>query len=212
MSKILLYQNVESMVKVMPRIEALYYFVYELAESFHAKDNSLSIIEEGILDNQILQTITLLYKESSNEIVGKIVITIDWDKHFLLVKSDEGKFLEFDMSKSIVDNVVGWKKIVVTHIDQIMEQYNVKDVECQFTYRDSIYKDDEVLKEAREILGTSPVNKADYKENINLEIQKELNNILKETKYSNEIRGDNKKRTLGCGILEEVSVDVYYKV
>lgn len=151
MAQILLYENVESMAKVMPRIEALYYFVYELAESFHANDTTLAKIKAGILDNQIIKTLTLLYKESSNENAGKVVINIDWDKHFLLVESDECKVLEFDLSKSIVDNVVGWKKIVVTHIEEIIKQFNVTSVEGWYSYRDHLYENDTILKTTREI-------------------------------------------------------------
>ena len=32
------------------------------------------------------------------------------------------------------------------------------------------------------------------------------------SEYRQEISGDIKKRTFDCGIMEEVSVDVYYKV
>lgn len=65
MEHILLYENVESMIKVMPRIEALYYFVYELAECFHADEDTLSRIKTGILDNQIIESLTLLYSKRS---------------------------------------------------------------------------------------------------------------------------------------------------
>ncbi len=144
MEQILLYENVESMVKVMPRIEALYYFVYELAECFHADEGTLSLIKTGILDNQILKSIILLYKDSSGKNVGKVVINIDWDKHFLLVNTDDGKMLEFDLSKSIVDNMVGWKKIVVTHIEELMKQFNVTSVEGWHTCREHLYENEAI--------------------------------------------------------------------
>ena len=211
MEQIFLYENVESMSKVRPRIEALYYFVYELAECFHADDNTLSTIKTGIMDNQIIKSITLLYKDSSNENAGKVVINIDWDKHFLLVKSDEGKVLEFDLSKSIVDNVVGWKKIVVTHIEEIMKQYNVTSVEGLYTYRTHLYDNDTILQKTREIMHTQAATKK-MDEKVNPQFQKKIDSILQSSNFQKEIHGDMKKRSFDCGIMEEVSVDVYNKV
>lgn len=211
MGQILLYENVESMVKVMPRIEALYYFVYELAECFHAEDDILSRIKIGILDNQIIKTITLLYKDNLGENVGKVVISIDWDKHFLLVDTDDGKNLQFDLSKSIVDNVVGWKKIVVTHIEQVMKQFNVSSVEGWYLYRTQFYENDIILEQTRKILGTQAIT-GERDEKINPEFQKSLDSIFENSKYRQEISSDMKKRSFDCGIMKEVSFDIYYKV
>ena len=59
MNQIKLYADVGSMIKVMPRIETLYYFVYELAQWFHADQDTLKSIKTGILDKQILEKITI---------------------------------------------------------------------------------------------------------------------------------------------------------
>lgn len=209
MEQILLYEKVDSMVQVMPRIEALYYFIYELAECFHAEDDTLSRIKTGILDNQIIESLTLLYKNSSGKNEGKVVINIDWDKHFLIVNTDDGKMLEFDLSKSIVDNVVGWKKIVVTHIEEIMKQFNVISVEGWYSYRAPLYENDVILEKTRKILGTRAA-KEKRDELVNPEFQKRLDSILENSEYRQEISGNMKKRSFDCGIMEEVSVDVYY--
>lgn len=211
MERILLYENVDSMVKAMPRIEALYYFVYELAECFHAEPSTLSVIEKGILENQILNSITLLYKDSLGNNVGKIVISIDWDKHFLLVNTDEGKMLEFDLSKSIVDNVVGWRKIVVTHIDELIKQFNVSSVEGWHTYREHLYGSEAIRQKTRELLGTSETHEK-MDDRVEPEFQKKLGSILEKQEYRQEILGEVKKRSFGCGAMEEVSLDIYYKV
>ena len=42
-------------VKVMPRLEVLYYFVYELAESFGVEEDVLDSIKTGILDGNHAQ-------------------------------------------------------------------------------------------------------------------------------------------------------------
>lgn len=211
MDQILLYENVESMVGIMPRIEALYYFIYELAECFHADENTLSKIKKGILDNQIISSITLFYKDSLGENAGKVIIKIDWDKHFLLVNTDDGNMLEFDLSKSIVDNIVGWRKIVSTHIEELMKQFNVVSVEGWYGYRKPLYENDVILNKTREILGTQ-ASKEERDEQVNPEFQKEVDSIFDNSEYRKEIPGDMKKRSFDCGILEEVSVDIYYKV
>ena len=183
MERILLYENVDSMVKAMPRIEALYYFVYELAECFHAEPSTLSVIEKGILENQILNSITLLYKDS----------------------------LEFDLSKSIVDNVVGWRKIVVTHIDELIKQFNVSSVEGWHTYREHLYGSEAIRQKTRELLGTSETHEK-MDDRVEPEFQKKLGSILEKQEYRQEILGEVKKRSFGCGAMEEVSLDIYYKV
>ena len=94
-------------VRVMPRLEILYYFVYELAERFGAEEDVLEAIKTGILDNQILEQVSIRYKDNKNIVVGKIIIDIDWEKHFCLAKTETGKQFEIDMSKSIVENIVG---------------------------------------------------------------------------------------------------------
>ncbi len=207
MGKILLHENVETMVEVMPRIEALYYFVYELAECFHADESTLSSIKTGILDNQILETVTLLYKNTSNENIGKVVINIDWDKHFLLVNTDEGEVLEFDMSKSIVDNVVNWRRVVVIHIEEIMKQYNVINVESVYNFRNQLYESDDILQKTQHIMNMHTIE-----EKIDDRIVPEFQSGLDAAFGHEEIKNNMKKRSFDCGLFKEVSVDMYYKV
>lgn len=42
------------------------------------------------------------------------------------------------MRKSVVDNIVGWRKYIVVHIDTIMKQYGVVRVKSKYNYRESI--------------------------------------------------------------------------
>jgi hypothetical protein len=206
--RILLHENVETMVKVMPRIEALYYFVYELAEGFHADEETLKRVKTGILDNQILQSITLMYKDNMGKKKGKVIISIDWDKHFMLVDTDEGKTLKFDMSKSVVDNVVDWKRTVFTHIDQVIEQYNIISVDGSYSYRKNLYENDVILEKTREIMNTCEGKKGDNDLD-DLEFQKELDVIFENNAHSKQ-KENVIKRSFDCGVFEEVSVDMYY--
>jgi len=66
--------NTELSVKT--RLETLYYFVYEMAESFGA-DDALDSIKKGILDRKVIGEIIINYKDGSNVVVGQATIKID---------------------------------------------------------------------------------------------------------------------------------------
>lgn len=210
MNKIVLHSDAESMIKVMPRIETLYYFVYELAQCFHADEDTLDSIKTGILDNQILSTIYLKYVNSSGEKVAGVTINIDWDKHKMLAKTNSGKNISIDMRKSVVDNIVGWRKYIVTHIDTIMKQYGVVRVKSKYNYRESITSVEAEYKNAltimNHVLATDTTTDV-----VNPNLQCELDKALKAVLTNEKMNGEFVERTLDCGDLEEVSVNITYK-
>lgn len=208
MEKIKLASDVD--VKVLPRLEVLYYFVYELAESFGAEEDILSSIKTGILDNQIIDRISIRYKNNEGMIVGKIIIDIDWEKHFCLAKTEEGNFFEIDMSKSVVDNIVGWKKYIVQHIQEIRKQFNVVKIDGNYHYREEIYEDKEEYKKALKIMGhvQAPLDKEYIDENLArkiTEVIEESNNFEKKKSYPMD------KISPTCGSLGEVTLSIYSK-
>ncbi len=211
MGRIRLRDHVDAEVKSIPRIDALYYFVYELAECFHADEETLDRIKIGVLENQIIRRLTLLYK-CSGQIVGKLIIHIDWDKHYTLVEMKGGKCIEYDSSKSLVDNIVKWRKIAVTHIEKLMDEYNVDEVDSVFLFRSKYYADDEVYAKTRKIMKTEPQrSNANKKVEIDNELQDKINNILAATKRLDEKSVNFVKRSFSCGEFEEVQVETYYK-
>ena len=210
MNGIKLYSDVESMVKVMPRIEALYYFVYELAQCFHADEDTLSSIKTGILDNQILSTIYLKYLNSSGEKVAGVTIRIDWHKHKMLAQTESGENISIDMGKTVVDNIVGWRKYIVAHIDSIMRQYGVVNVNSKYHYREAITSDKIEYKKALTVMNhVLAVDETPSRTNENL--QQELDYSLKEVLTNNKMNGVFVERKLDCGVLQEVSVEMSYK-
>lgn len=209
MSQIKLYPDVASMVKVMPRIETLYYFVYELAQCFHADQDTLASIKTGILDNQILERINIEYLNRTGEKIAELTIEIDWDKHYLLAKTEEGKNIQIDMSKSVVDNIVGWKKYALAHVDAVMSQFGAYSVNSTYTYRRQITRSETTHQQARDIMHHVPVTKPTPSA-INPTLQNELSCTLQKA-TGKKIVGDAKKRSFNCGKLEEVSVEMTYK-
>lgn len=209
MSQIKLYTDVTSMVKVMPRIETLYLFVYELAQCFHANQDTLSSIKTGILDNQILEKINLEYLNSAGKKIAEVTIKIDWDKHLLLANTEHDKEIVIDMTKSVVDNIVGWKKYVVAHIDEIMRQFGVYTIDSVYTYRHEITKSTTFHQQAREIMNHIPVTTPTPKE-INPVVQTKLSEEL-QMAISTTFEGEIKKRSFSGGKLQEVSVEMTYR-
>lgn len=209
MSQIKLYPDVASMSKVMPRIETLYYFVYELAQCFHADQDTLESIKTGILDNQILEKITIEYLNKVGEKIAELKIEIDWDKHYLLAKTENGKNIQIDMSKSVVDNIVGWKKYVVAHVEGIMRQFEAHTVNSIYVYRRPITKSDALHQQAREIMHHVPVT-VPTPSAIDPVLQAELSNALQKA-TGKKMEGDIKERSFSCGELQEVSVKMMYK-
>lgn len=210
MSRITLHPDVESMVKVMPRIEVLYFFVYELAQCFHADQDTLDSIKRGILDNQILSTIYLKYLNSSGEKVAGVTIHIDWQKHKMLAQTESGENISIDMGKTVVDNIVGWRKYIAAHIDSIMKQYGVVRVSSNYNYREAITsvkaEYDKALTAMNHVLATDTTPSQ-----TNTNLQRDLDNSLKEVLTNNKMNGEFVKRKLDCGILQEVTVEMSYK-
>ena len=210
MNKIKLYSDVGSMTKVMPRIEALYYFIYELAQSFYADEETLNSIKNGVLDNQILSEIHLKYINANGEKVAGVIINIDWNKHKMLAKTDSGKTISVDMERSIVDNIVGWRKYIVAHIDAIMKQYDVASVRSHYKYRDSITsvksEYDNALAIMNHVCLTDNIPNA-----INSNLQSKLDDTLQTLLSNDKINGEMVERKLECGVLEEVTVNMVYK-
>lgn len=199
-------------VKVMPRLEVLYYFVYELAESFGVEEYVLDSIKTGILDNQILEQISIRYKNSEGLVVGKIIIDIDWEKHFCLAQTEKGKLFEIDLSKSVVDNFVGWKKYIVKHTQEIRKQFNVVKIDGGFSYRSQIEKDKEQYDKALKIMGhvLAPLPN----ENIDVELEKKLTEVLEESGSLGKQKLDGvlmDEISLNSGELTEVSLKIYSK-
>ena len=210
MERIRLASNVD--VKIMPRLEVLYYFVYELAESFGVEEDVLKSIKIGILENQILKQIIITYKNSEGVVVGKIIIDIDWEKHFCLAKTENGKLFEINMSISIVENIVSWKKYIVQHTKEIRKQFNVVKIDARYYYRNEISSDNEQYDKALKIMG-HVLGKFDD-ENINIELERKLTDIIAKSGSFDKQKNDNNgmdKISLNCGKLEEVGLAIYSK-
>lgn len=211
MDRIRLDSNID--LKVMARLEVLYYFIYELAESFGVEKDVLDSIKTGVLDNHILEQIIIRYKISDGTIVGKIIIAIDWEKHFCLAETDRGKLFEIDMSKSVVENVVDWKKYIVLHTQEIRKQFNVVRIDGEYRYRSQIEKDEKEYNKALKIMNHVIATNSNN-ESIDVELTEKLTEVIEECGAlgSQEIEYDAMdKISPSCRDLEEVTLTIYSK-
>lgn len=196
-------------VQTMPRIRALYYYVYELAQSFHG-DDALESIRKGVLENQILEVISFEYLNKNKDKVAEISIEIDWDKHLLLAKTAESEYIKIDMEKSVADNIVSWRRYVVAHLDEVMRQFDVDKIKCSFRYRSKFTANDAIYNDTMKIMNHKI---AELRPSVtNIKLQEELESTLKKVTSGIENSGEYKKREFSGDKLEEVTVSMKYKV
>ena len=142
-------------VKVTTRLRVLYLFVYEMAEAFGADKSALECIYKGVYEKKILKTIIFDYHNSAGVIVGRVSIDIDWDKHQLLAKSDDGNSFRIDSSKNVRDQISDLSDTIIRHVNQLRKQYKVTKVSSKYVYIPEISFEREENEKAMKFLGHS---------------------------------------------------------
>lgn len=155
--------SIKPELEVRSRLIVLYYVVRELSEGFGASKSDLAIIKKGIFDKEIISKIYIYYLNESKELVGKVIIAIDWEKHYILASDENGKSFEIDTKKSICEQISELYNILIYHTKKIREALLVKEINFRYTYKSEIYNDENKLKEARKFLGLSIAEKDDIK-------------------------------------------------
>ena len=138
---------------VMTRLVTLYYYIYEMAQSFGVEPNTLDTIEKGILQRRILREIIIYYENANNAIVGRITIQIDWEKHKLLASSDYGSLFALDPRKSLLSQVSEVSQIIIEHVKNMRQALGIKEISTSYRYIPEIERDELKYKEAMQYLG-----------------------------------------------------------
>jgi hypothetical protein len=151
-------------VHLKSRIAVLNKVVSELLRGFGAELSCLEIAKKGILEQQILKTITISYLDVSDELRGRVIIEIDWENHHIFAKTDEGKNFEIftDESKSVKDQLSDIFSILVEHTERLRASSGSLKVVTQYTYTKEVYADQQKLSLVRKVLNLSPAS-VDYK-------------------------------------------------
>lgn len=140
-------------VRVASRLITLYSFIYEMSEAFGADESELTVIEKGVLKQQILKEITINYINANNEVAGRVNLTIDWEEHRLRASTNYGESFELIPGKSVRSQLTELSDIIIDHVNKMRDYIDVKRIETHFTYIDEIYQDRKRLNETRKYLG-----------------------------------------------------------
>lgn len=145
--------NLKTDIGVTTRLSVLYLFVYELADAFGADKNTLDSIHKGVYEEKILYKINFNYYNENNRIVGKVTIEIDWDKHQLFAKSNDGNSFNLDSSKNVHDQISNISDTIIKYVDDLRSSKNVVRVSTNYEYIPEIVCDYEKNAKAMKFLG-----------------------------------------------------------
>ena len=145
--------KVGTRTNVKTRLETLYYFVYEMTQSFGADDSALDSITKGILQRRIINEIIIKYLNASNVVVGPVSIKIDWDKHELLASTDYGATFTLDANKSVRAQVSEVSDIIIDHVNNMRSSLGIRRIKTSFSYLPEIANDKQKYEEAQTYLG-----------------------------------------------------------
>jgi len=159
--------RLDTKVNVKTRLETLYYFIYEMAQSFGVNDDALDDITKGILQKKILNEITINYKNHDDVIVGRVIIKIDWDKHTLLASTDYGASFTLDSTKSVRSQVSEISDIIIEHVRNMRHALKIKKISTTYRYIPEIRNDKVKYKEAQQYMGHVTLNG----EKVNIQIE-----------------------------------------
>lgn len=146
-------------VNITTRIKTLYYFLYEMADAFGVDSYGLNTLTKGILEHKIVRKMIINYHNEADEVVGRVTISIDWEKHEFLASTDYGSFFQLDPNKSVRSQITDLSEVIISHVEMLKASCNVKRVSTQWRYIKEIEKDFEKNKETMEYLGHTYVGK-----------------------------------------------------
>ena len=138
---------------VITRLKALYYYVYEMAEGFGVDHAALDSIEKGVWKRQIIRDIIIKYRNNEGVVLGKVIISIDWEKHHILAKTDDGKSFKVDSGKSIHSQISTLSDILIKHVTKMRNTLPITKISTSFEYVEEIDNDREKKDAAMKYLG-----------------------------------------------------------
>lgn len=144
----------------------------DFARSLGASEASLNTIRKGVLERQLISDIILCYLRRDT-LVGRILITIDWDKHQVLAQAEEGKEFSIDPTKSIPGQISEIFPILADHAAQLRRSQKIDRVVTWYRYRRDIREDPAKLQEARRFLDLLPDNMPEWAKGISFPVKLE---------------------------------------
>lgn len=139
-------------VRIETRIGILSTAVGAYAEAFGADQECLKSIRKGILEQQIIEQITLCYY-AGEKYVGHITMKIDWKQHQVLVDSAGGNEFRLDADKPILVQLDAASQEIICHVKRLREKCGVTKIETAYLYQLEYRNNEEKHNEARKFLG-----------------------------------------------------------
>ena len=133
----------EMSLKVRTRLHVLYSYVYEMAEAFGADESCLESIEKGIHQRHIIREIIIKYRNEDRVVLGKVIISVDWEQHYVLASTDDGKSFNLNPDKSIRSQISEVADIIIDHVNCLRNSLPIKYITTSYRYVDDIEKDKE---------------------------------------------------------------------
>lgn len=145
-------------LEVMIRIGVLHKVVEELVTAFYP-DANLETIKKGILDRQYFKTLYIFFLNKTGNKVGEVILTIDWDKHYVAVNTLDNGTFNIDKTKSFNEQLSELFPKIIKYTQTIKQHLNVHQCEIWYGLRDEVYNNKEMMEEAYQYCGFSQENK-----------------------------------------------------
>ena len=138
-------------LEVMIRIGVLHKVVEELVTAFYP-DANLETIKKGILDRQYFKTLYIFFLNKTGNKVGEVILTIDWDKHYVAANTLNNGTFNIDTTKSFNEQLSELFPKIVKYTQTIKQHLNVHQCEIWYGLRDEVYNNKEMRKKHIDIV------------------------------------------------------------
>lgn len=113
-------------------------------------------LEKGVLERDIIERITITFKDKNNIGKARVIFKIDWNKLELLAKTEDGTVLYKgkDFSNGFCNSLdPELFNILKLHVKKLRKQFDISSIVCQFGYRDKYTKTDTLNRESMKYMG-----------------------------------------------------------
>jgi hypothetical protein len=178
--------KVKPAVELMSRLLVLHSVTSDLARGFGVDDSGLEVIKKGIIDQQLLESIYICYRDKQNNLRGTIILKIDWKSHEVLAKTEQGSMYRIDPSKSIQDQISAVYQTIVNYTKNLRTSWGIEEVQRVYILREEIRNNKQEFNAAIEFLNLYIMTDEEWRE-------------IKDKKYKTHVK-------FRCATLSELSL------
>lgn len=137
------------------RLQVLYEVVKEVVQSFSVSypNSTFETIKKGMLDRQYFKQIMIYFLNEKGYKVGEAVISIDWEKHFIMTSTEGKNIFNLDPTQSLNKQISEALPLIIDHVNAMKTNLKVRKTEVWYRIRDDIRNDTEKYEEACKYCG-----------------------------------------------------------